>query len=206
MFWVGNDKGMDGFGILLSEKWMEADFDVKCVSDRIMLIKLDVGKTTVTVLSVHAPQACLDDSVKDLFYENLQWTLTKISASEILFVCGDFNGHIGKNTEGYEGVHGVRGFGRCKMEGERILEFVVTRNLVASNSFFTKRESHLITYQSGENQSQIDCILVKQQNIKLVRDVKVNPNEEWLTQHKLIVKNEDRCKNFVQKQNVWKLQ
>ena len=92
------------------------------------------------------------------------------------------------------------------MEGERILEFVVTRNLVISNSFFTKRESHLITYQSGENQSQIDYILIKQQNIKLVRDVKVTPNEECLTQHKLIVKNEDRYKNFVQKQNVWQLQ
>ena len=50
-----------------------------------------------------------------------------------------------------------------------------------------KRESHLVTYQSGENQSQIDYILVKQQNIKLVRDVKVNPNEECVTQHKLLV-------------------
>ena len=83
---------------------MEAIFDVKCVSDRIMLIKLVVGKSIVTVLLVYAPQAGLYDSVKDLFYENLQWTLTKISASEILFVCGDFSGHIGKNVGGYEGV------------------------------------------------------------------------------------------------------
>ena len=42
----------------------------------------------MTVMSVYAPQAALDDSVKELFYENLKWTLTKISASEILFVCG----------------------------------------------------------------------------------------------------------------------
>ena len=50
----------------------------------------------MTVLLVYIPQAGLNDSVKDL---------TKIGF-EILFVCGDFNGHIGKNADRYEGVHG----------------------------------------------------------------------------------------------------
>ena len=35
----------------------------------------------------------------------------QINASEILFVCEDFNGHTVKNVDGYEGVHGGRGFG-----------------------------------------------------------------------------------------------
>ena len=52
LFWVGNDKDMGGVRILLAEKWVEAIFDVKCVSDRIMLIKLVVGKSIVTVLLV----------------------------------------------------------------------------------------------------------------------------------------------------------
>ena len=62
---------MGGVGILLAEKWVEAISDVKRVSDRIMLIKLVVRKSIVTVLSVYAPQTSLDGSVKDLFYENL---------------------------------------------------------------------------------------------------------------------------------------
>ena len=86
MFWVGNDQGMTGVGILLADKWLEAVFNVKRVSVRIIFIKLIVGKRKKTVLSVYALQAGLDDSVKDLFNENLQWTLTKISGSEILFV------------------------------------------------------------------------------------------------------------------------
>ena len=52
--------------ILLAEKWVEAIFVVKRVSVRRMLIKLVAGKSTVTVLSVYAPQAGLDDSVKDV--------------------------------------------------------------------------------------------------------------------------------------------
>ena len=66
----------------------------------------------MTVRSVYAPQAGLDDNSKGLFYEHLHWTLTKISISEILFICEDLNGHIAKNADGYEGVHGGRGFGR----------------------------------------------------------------------------------------------
>ena len=88
--------------LVLAEKRVETIFDVKHVSDRIMLIKLVVGKSIVTVLLVYVSQAGLDDCVKDLFYENLQWTLTKISASEILFVFGDFNGHIGKKAHRYK--------------------------------------------------------------------------------------------------------
>ena len=138
MFWVGNHEGMGGVGILLTKMWMEASFD------RVMFIKLVVGKSIVTVLPVYAPQAGLGDSVKDLFHENL-WTLTKISASEILFVCGDFNGHIGKNADGYEGVHEGRGFRRRNLDGERILGFSVAHNLVVSYSLFMKRESHPVT-------------------------------------------------------------
>ena len=149
LFQAGTDKGMGGVGILLAESWVETILDVKHVSDRIMLIKLVVGKSIVIVLLVYAPQSGLDDSVKDMFYENLQQTLTQISAFEILFVCGDFNGHIQNNTDGYEGFHGSRGFGRHNLEGERILEFAVAHNLVVSNLLFMKRKSHLVTYQSG---------------------------------------------------------
>ena len=58
---------MGGVGILLAEKWVEAIFDVKPVSDGIMQIKLVVGKSIETNLPVYP----LDDSLKDLLYENL---------------------------------------------------------------------------------------------------------------------------------------
>ena len=151
-----------------------------------------------------------------MLYEKVLWQFcrfsTKISASEILFVCWDFNGHTVINADEYEGVHGGRGFRRRNLEGERILEIAVTHSLVVSNSLFTKRESHLVTHQSGENQSQIDYIFVKRHNIKLVRGIKVIPSKECVTHYKLlscdarIVKSEDWCKKFVPKRRVWKLQ
>ena len=54
--------------------------------------------------------------------------------------------------------------------------------------------------------------MVKHQNIKLVRDVKVTPNEECVTQHKLLdcdartAKTDDQCEKFVPKRCARKLQ
>ena len=68
------------------------------------------------------------------------------------------------------------------------------------------------TEQTSKNIFTYDYILVKRQHIKLVCVVKVIPNEECVTQHKLlvcdarIVKSEDWCKKFVSKRRVWKLQ
>ena len=109
----------------------------------------------MTVLTPYTPQACLDGSVTDLFHENLQWTLAKIGASENLFV-GISMVTLERMQMDMRKFMVVEGFGRRNLAGERILEFAVAHNLVVSNSLFTKREGHLVTCQSGENQSQID--------------------------------------------------
>lgn len=211
VFWVGNNGGTAGVGILLSEEWVEKVYEVNRISDRLMLIKLAMDKVVLTVLSCYAPQVGLDDTVKDAFYDQLQNTVAKVSASETLIICGDFNGHIGKLANGYEGIHGGHGYGDRNIEGERILEFAVAHNLVVGNSYFTKKDNHLITYQSGGFNSQIDYILVRRSDFKLVRDMKVIPGEEVVTQHRLLVcdmkwnfKKEIK-KIFVPKLRVWKL-
>ena len=210
-FWVGNNAGTGGVGILLAEKWVEKVFDVNRVSDRILLFELLVGETIITVLSVYAPQSGLDQSTKDAFYDDLQSVMSKVKDQEFLIPCGDWNGHIGQMAEGYEGVHGGKAYGERNIEGEGLLEFASSSELVVTNSFFCKRKSHLVTFHSGNNQSQIDYILVRKQDFRYVRDVKVIPGEECALQHKLLTcdlkltfKN-PTPKPFVLKRRVWKL-
>ena len=54
IFWVGNEKGGGGVGILLLEEWIEKVFDINRVSDRIVMIKLATDKI-IMVLSSYAP-------------------------------------------------------------------------------------------------------------------------------------------------------
>ena len=44
-----------------------------------------------------------------------------------------------------------------------------------------------MTYESGNSSTQIDYVLVRKANRKLVRDVKVIAGEECAPQHKLVV-------------------
>ena len=73
----------------------------------------------------------------------------KVGVSEVLIPCGDFNDHIGHSVDGYDGVHEGFGFGERNQEGDSMIEFAVAHELVVGNSFFTKKDDHLITYQSG---------------------------------------------------------
>ena len=110
------------------------------------MFKLLVGETIITVLSVYAPQSGLDQSTKDAFYDGLQSVMSKVKDKEFLIPCGDWNGHIGQMAEGYEGVHGGKTYGERNIEGERLLEFASSFELVVTNSFFCKRKSHLVTF------------------------------------------------------------
>ena len=56
----------------------------------------------------------------------------------------------------------------------------------------------MITYSSGSNQSQIDYILTKKDDRKLISDDKVIPGEECALQHKLLVADMNICKPNLQ--------
>ena len=92
-FWVGNDQGTSGVGVLLAEKWVDKVYDIKRVSD--MLIKLLLGDAVLTVLSVYAPQTGLEESTKDAFYDSLQTVISELPDKEIAIPWGDWNGHVG---------------------------------------------------------------------------------------------------------------
>ena len=51
------------------------------------------------------------DSTKDAFYDSLQTVISELPDKEIVIPCGDWNGHVGRESAGYEGVHGGSGYG-----------------------------------------------------------------------------------------------
>ena len=169
----------------LAEEWWEKVFEVVRVSDRIILIRMTIGKTVF--VCVYAPQANLSKFEKDHFYQMLQCVVSKIPASEQLTVCGDWNGHIGSQSTGFEEVHGGQAIGKRNTEGERILEFAFANELVVRNTWFKKTPEHLVTYQSGNAAIQIDFILYRRSFRKQVSNVKVILGEECASQHRLLV-------------------
>ena len=74
----------------------------------------------------------------------------------MVIIGGDLNGYVGKEANGYDGIHGGRGYGTRNVEDERILKMGSALDLVVCNTWFEKRDSRLITYTSGGGATQID--------------------------------------------------
>ena len=48
------------------------------------------------------------------------------------------------------------------------------------------RDSHLFTFESGNAKTQIDFILLRNRNLKMVKIIKVIPSEGCVPQHKIL--------------------
>ncbi|GKC33764.1 retrovirus-related pol polyprotein LINE-1 [Tanacetum coccineum] len=82
-----------------------------------------------------------------------------------LLIAGDLNGHIGAEVDGFSSMHGGFGYGVRNEERRTILEFAVAHDLVFVNSFFKKRDAHIITYHSGDHDTQIDYHVVAEETL-----------------------------------------
>ena len=73
------------------------------------------------------------------------------------------NGHVGAGADGFEGVHGGKGFGIRNAEGEMLLEFADAMGLAVCNTWFTKKDSQKVTYESGGCKTVVDYVLIRRE-------------------------------------------
>ncbi|KAL5190712.1 Craniofacial development protein 2 [Glycine soja] len=187
LWYTGKIRSRNGVGIIVDKEWKKDVVDVKRVGDRIIVLKLVVGQDTFNVISGYAPQVGLAEHFKVKFWEDLEGVLQDIPQGEKVFLGGDLNGHVGSVARGFEGVHGGFGLGEMNGEGKSILEFSEALDLSIANTWFKKREEHLITYKSGGTCSQIDFFLIRKSDRKYCLNCKVIPGESLTTQHRVLV-------------------
>ena len=184
LWWSGSESGNGGVGILVKEELCDKVVEVRRKSERVMAMVLIFNKELIRVISAYGPQSgrAIDEKVK--FYDEMAYEWSICNKNELVFGLGDFNGHIGKNIDGFEGVHGGNGFGERNSEGRMLLEFCDEKELCIANTWYKKPDKRKITFRSGKNESEIDFILVGKTNRKYLRDVKVIPGE---LQHGMVV-------------------
>ena len=120
LWWSGNDAGFGGVGILVKEEMSGNVAEVRRKSDRVIAIVQNLGREMMRIICAYGPQSRRPNTEKVRFYGS-EWDLG--SSSEIIVSFGDFNGHVGKCAEGFEGLHGEISIGKRNAEGRRLLEF-----------------------------------------------------------------------------------
>ncbi|RLN34198.1 Glutathione reductase, cytosolic [Panicum miliaceum] len=81
----------------------------------------------------------------------------------------------------------------ARVKREDSLNFALAYDLLIANTLFRKRESHLVTFHSGQHSSQIDFILARREDRRDCLDCKVIPGECVVPQHRLVVA--DTCQS-----------
>ena len=207
----GNEDKIGGVGILVREDLCMNVVEINKISDRVMVVVIIFGKKVVRIVCAYAPQCGRSMSEKEKFYKEMARRCEVENANEVLICLGDFNGHIGKEVDGFEGVHGGFGIGKRNLEGRLLLEFCVEKDLRVGNSWFKKKDSRKVTFNGGCSGTEIDFVLMKKRQRKFLMDVRVIGGE---LQHKLLKVVLDRrwlknarssCAKKEYRTKVWKL-
>ena len=204
----GGCKAENGVGVIVANwkvHWKVVG--VERFNDRVMKVNIIIGDVVWEVVSCYCPQAGRSVDEKEEFYE----LVDKVVTSEKVLVGGDFNGLIGSDMGSFGEVHGGFGIGQINDGGIRLLDWAVGKGLHLMNTCFQKRKSRLIKFRSDETETMIDYILVNNKYRSSVKDVRVIPGEEIVSQHCLLLmdtvfkKNVSRKVKFRKKLNMWRL-
>ena len=147
-----------------------------------MRIKLDVEGEVWHIISCYAPQTGCPQDEKETFWEHMDSEMQTVTRSERVVVAGDLNGHVGIDKTGYNNVHGGHGLDVDNEDGIQVLDFATAYNMRIINIIY-----HLVTYNSGGRESQIDYSRLRTEYAKECTNCKVLPQETGTTQHRVVV-------------------
>ncbi|CAG4965439.1 unnamed protein product [Colias eurytheme] len=188
LIYHGVKNSQNGVGIVLDCNLKHRIINVDRKSDRLIAIKLAMDdQKPLNIISAYAPQSGCTELEKSIFWEDFDDLMSVIPEHESKYIGGDLNGHIGETAINYRDVHGGYGYGTVNREGISILDFCSRHGLAIVNSWFQKKNEHLITYKSSGNNTQIDYILCQRSALKSFKDCKVIPGEALTSQHRLLV-------------------
>ena len=176
-------------------------------TDRLIKLKLVLTGDIFNIVSPYAPQSGKTENLKEEFLKDWEVLMSRVPRREKIVVGADRN--VANNPGVFQRVQGGKGYGQRKREGETILKSMESLDLALVNTFFNKKEEHLITYQSGGNSSQIDFIMTRRGDLNEMRDCKVIPREEVVSQQRLLyavlrIKDETHSRRTREKRiNIW---
>ena len=100
------------------------------MSDRVMSLRVSIGKEICKIVSAHAPQVGCDIE-EEAFWEEMTQVM---QGGEKVWIEGGLNGHVGESNKGNKECTGNCGMGIRNEEGERIISFAKAESLVIVNT------------------------------------------------------------------------
>ncbi|KAK3547474.1 hypothetical protein QTP86_021177 [Hemibagrus guttatus] len=195
LFYYGVDSKRNGVGVVLKEEFVRNVLEVKRVSDRVMILKLEIEGVMLNVVSGYAPQVGCELEEKERFWSELDEVMESIPTGERVVIGADFNGHVGEGNTGDEEVMGKFGVKERNLEGQMEVDFAKSMDMAVVNTYFQKREEHRVTYKSGARQHRMVLCRMTLMVCKTKRSkIEIEKKTKWWK-----LKKEECCEEFRQK-------
>ena len=166
-------RAREGVAIMVSGRLWGKVKEYKCVSSRIVWVRLNVAGEKVVIVSVYGPGMEKNESERESFWQSLNECLSGFGESERLVVLGDLNAKVGDRERGsVVGKYGVPGVNE---NGESLMEMCLERELIVGNTWFPKKDINKYTWEreNGEERSLLDYVLVQRRWKSKLLDVMV---------------------------------
>ncbi len=186
LWWSRGEESRNGVSIMAKKELLENVIEVIRINDKLMKIMMVLRSKMAHIFSAYAPQQGRPEEKKRQFRELLEDKIAEVPEADILIVGGDMNAHVGQRRDGFENEMECFGLGGRGGEGEELLRICQENNLKVVSTWFKKKREHLITYKSGDLESQIVYIMLRQSKVVNVKNCKVILGEAFLTQHRLL--------------------
>ncbi|CAF3333272.1 unnamed protein product [Rotaria sp. Silwood2] len=177
-----------GVAILIHPRLIDSILEWKPINERVALLRLQLKKTTITVIQIYAPN---NEADYPEFLDIVATTMENVPVSDSILLIGDFNAHVGNDSQTWNGIIGPNGDKDLNNQGRLLLDFCAISGLSIMNTFFKHKDIHKYTwYKTGGQTTQrslIDFIITSDNIKRTVMDVRVKRGAELSTDHHLVI-------------------